>query len=140
VIATLFFLVDQIIKFLIRGRLANGESLLGSGSFQIAHFENFYGPFSLPFPMWSVTALHVLVLSVALAYYFFQKKYRHGLIWIIGGGTSNLIDRLYFGSTTDYISFPWNGFWNLADFMVVIGIALILFTKENSPQPTLEKN
>ena len=128
-----FFFLDQVCKFLIRSRLAVGETVFRFGPFGITHFENTAGPFSLHIPFSALIIAHALVLSVVLVAYLRDRKERAGLLWILAGGTSNLMDRLFIGSTTDYLALPFHGYWNLADVAVLVGILLIVGRKPTSP-------
>lgn len=57
---------------------------------------------------------------------------RLGAAWITCGGASNLADRTVRGSVTDYLRFPrlpgraGRLVWNIADFMILAGVMLIL--------------
>lgn len=130
----LFLFVDQSIKALIRGTLAPGEALLSLGPIGITHFENTAGPFSLPVPMLTLTLFHFCVLAGLMIAYHREARARLGLRWILLGGASNLIDRIFFQSVTDYLAVPFHGFWNIADIMVVIGIFILIRPYAASPQ------
>jgi len=49
-----------------------------------------------------------------------------GLILIIVGAFSNLIDRIRFGFVVDYINLPFFTVFNLGDMMIVMGMIIIL--------------
>lgn len=64
-----------------------------------------------------------------------------GLGLVIGGGTSNLIDRVQRGYVTDYFSLNFGKrlkglrriVFNISDFCVLIGAILCVLGKKNSP-------
>ena len=128
-LATIIFIIDQVIKGFVRTRLAIGGSLVRFGPFSITRFENTGGPFSLPLSQSFLLIAHFAVLFGAIFAWKRFPTYRSALLWIIAGGASNLIDRLLFHQTTDYIGLPFGGFWNLADVSVLIGLLMLAFAK-----------
>jgi signal peptidase II len=44
---------------------------------------------------------------------------------LIGGSTSNLIDRIRLGHVTDFLDLRWWPAFNLADSFIVIGVAIL---------------
>jgi signal peptidase II len=45
---------------------------------------------------------------------------------VIGGSSSNLVDRVRLGYVTDFIDFRWWPAFNLADSFIVIGVLVLL--------------
>lgn len=86
-----------------------------------------------------MVCLHAAVLAAvgALCIQVFQKKdaavAKLGLSFLVGGGLSNLHDRITKGHVVDYISFGFGpGFFrklvfNTADFFVFAGVLVILY-------------
>jgi len=74
--------------------------------------------------------LPLALLSIFLArkllskYLILNTKY---LILILGGGISNLIDRLLFGAVRDWISLPMVPTFNLADFSISLGFLVFVY-------------
>ena len=73
---------------------------------------------------------------MALSYYLFQdtkhinNKIKAGIALIIGGGTGNLIDRIFRGYVIDFIDInKWINYplFNIADLSIVVGVILIIF-------------
>ena len=56
---------------------------------------------------------------------------------LIGGGTSNLADRLLFGAVRDFVPTPWV-LWNLADLAVLVGIAGYAWGHLRPGEPTTD--
>ena len=63
--------------------------------------------------------------------------------FIVGGGASNILDRLVYGSVIDFIDIQhipyWNYIFNTADVMVHVGIWPMLFLSffsQTKPEPT----
>lgn len=72
-----------------------------------------------------------LVLIYRLSQIQGNTLFTWGLILVLVGGASNIIDRLTIGGAIDYIPLGrWSTF-NLADIEIVIG-ALLLFSADNS--------
>lgn len=66
---------------------------------------------------------------VFICFYFLMKEKRRfisfALLLVIGGGASNLFDRVTFGCVRDFIDFKiWPSF-NLADSLISVGVIII---------------
>jgi len=80
-------------------------------------------------------ALPVLVLLILLFRILEKSNLDNWLIvafaFVIGGGIGNLIDRIAYGSVTDFfqikLGFFKTGIFNMADVSVTMGVLLILF-------------
>jgi len=131
----LFLAIDQIVKFYVRDSISLGTKVFQAGPFSITHFENTQGPFSLQIPL-AILIFITLALCGFLIWRFFRQSHeRLAIVCILSGGLSNLIDRLAFQSTTDYLGLPFGGYWNLADVGVLIGIIILLSqSRRTSPQ------
>ena len=89
--------------------------------------------FSLPIGRDVVTAASVVLLGV-----LWNKRKEHpvstGLV--LGGGLSNLLERLRQGKVYDYVQFPkapgrWSRYvYNLADFAIILGGIGFMFRKK----------
>lgn len=89
-----------------------------------------------------ITGGILAILCVRLGKEHHRKSfsaYGLGLALILGGGLSNLIDRIRKGTVTDYIRFvkcPVKGIqrlvFNISDFCILIG-GILLFFVENFP-------
>lgn len=69
-----------------------------------------------------VTLLSIFMLGLIFC------KFRDKLfaILILSGGISNLIDRVFRGGVVDFIKLPLIPFFNLADGLICLGVALFL--------------
>jgi signal peptidase II len=91
---------------------------------------------SLPKPIRFILLLllPVIVMVFTLIYIVKQKDLTKitliSLCFIIGGGISNLFDRILHGSVTDFMHMDFGffrtGIFNLADVSIMIGLFLIL--------------
>jgi signal peptidase II len=108
IISLIFF--DQLSKYMIR------------------HFDGFYicnkgiafGIELYPVFFWIVW----LTIIAVVGFQIFNFKFL-GLIFILSGAISNVIDRSYFGCVIDFIDLKIWPVFNLADSFIVIGVILI---------------
>lgn len=122
IIPIIFFIADRIIKY-----FASSISI-GGGFVKIGLYKNFAGAFSLPISGMIYNIIGIILLLVFIFLFFHTtnrlKKIAYALI--IFGGVSNIFDRLFFGYVIDYIQIIGRSFFNLADVMLVIGVAILL--------------
>ncbi|MDR3559793.1 MAG: signal peptidase II [Candidatus Pacebacteria bacterium] len=55
------------------------------------------------------------------------KKLRFGILLVLSGAISNIVDRIFFGCVIDYINLRVWPVFNLADVYITIGGALIIW-------------
>lgn len=73
------------------------------------------------FPVWVTLIIGLVLLT------FLWRARSGGERLILIGGLANLLDRLIFGSITDWLKLPWFSLWlNLADVYIVLGLGLVL--------------
>jgi len=56
------------------------------------------------------------------------KNYNFGLVLLLSGALSNILDRLYFSCVIDFIKLPYWPVFNLADTFIVIGVILTVLS------------
>ena len=99
--------------------------------------------FGLPVPMAWVKFITVpLIVGMG---YFMAREYRRGpnmsewkligFMAVISGAVSNLVDRLVYNKTIDYILI-FTGVINLADVIIIAGFLLLYFTHKRLPTAT----
>ena len=121
---------DQLTKRIVSAHLALGSSLHVLGPFSIHHVQNSgiaFGLFSSATPV--VTALTAFAVGWMLLF-FARSGARHGVLpvalgLLIGGSTSNLVDRIRLGHVTDFLDLRYWPAFNLADSFIVIGVAIL---------------
>ena len=108
------------------------ESLL-NGHICLTALWNKGAAFALPLSRWFVAAAS----ACALVFSWRKRKSAPlGAGLLLGGGLSNLYERLRHGKVYDYLRFPKApGFiksyvYNLADFAIFIGAILLLFCRK----------
>jgi lipoprotein signal peptidase len=127
----LFFIVDQLLKYFSRNIWPTKKLLFNC--FGWYPFKNTGVAFSVPLPQFIIITLSLLILLLLVYLLKNSKKntfaYRLGLILIIFGAASNLIDRILFSYTADYVLIL-TGVINLADIMIVSGFGLFVFVRK----------
>ncbi len=75
-----------------------------------------------------INASALLIFALGI-YYWARKSYGSlGYALVVGGGLSNILDRIFRQGVVDFIDIEiWPSF-NLADAFITIGAALILYT------------
>ena len=83
-------------------------------------------------PVWAL-GLVAAVAIVALAIWWWrtgEKLVRFGLMLVIGGALSNVLDRLLYGAVADFFHFYWQDWsfyiFNLADVAITLGVLLLI--------------
>lgn len=130
------FVLDRILKeaAIVRGV----DPSPGAVAFTL--FRNTGIAFSLPLPreiFWPAAA----AIFAVLLWLFFRSvpkdKLRAGMLaMIILGAASNLIDRYLYGSTTDYLLFFGRSAINVADAMIVVGLAALFGHAAKQDKPS----
>jgi signal peptidase II len=132
---------DQLSKKIVRQELSYSDSFhVLTDRITLMKVEN-TGAFlstgtALPLPIKFVllTLLPILILGYAM-YWIIVTRRLHLLVvigscFLIGGGIGNLIDRLLYGSVTDFMHIDFGifqtGVFNLADVSISLGVILIL--------------
>ncbi|MHB9024629.1 MAG: signal peptidase II [Armatimonadota bacterium] len=124
--------VDQIVKGLVTGALAPGESRpIVDGLLWLTHQHNTGAAFSLlrdapPALVLTLNAV-VMVFFVGLAaHYLHLPAGRVAAVLVLGGALGNLIDRARLHYVIDYLDVRVWPVFNLADAFVVAGVALLV--------------
>ena len=121
---------DQLTKLIVSSQLTLDEALHVVGPFSIHHVQNSgiaFGLFASATPV--VTALTALAVGWMLVF-FARSGARHPVLpvalgLLIGGSTSNLIDRIRLGHVTDFLDLRYWPAFNLADSFIVVGVGIL---------------
>lgn len=121
--------IDQLTKYEVRQQIPLGASLpLIDNFISLTHTTNTGASFSL-FTNYSFV-LGILAGIVIVSILAFYKKiptlYRIPFSLILGGATGNLIDRILFGTVTDFIDLHFWPVFNLADSAITIAAILLM--------------
>jgi signal peptidase II len=94
-----------------------------------------------------LSVLPLLIITLVFVYTIRKKHLAAPLLWglcfIMGGGIGNLLDRILYGSVTDFMHIKFGIFetavFNMADVSIMVGTLLILFytflRKSKTPLP-----
>ena len=121
---------DQLTKLIVASELTLDDSLHVLGPFSVHHVQNSgiaFGLFASATPV--VTALTALAVGWMLLF-FARSGSRHPVLpvalgLLIGGSTSNLIDRIRLGHVTDFLDLRYWPAFNLADSFIVVGVGIL---------------
>jgi signal peptidase II len=126
-------LADQVTKHIVSSQLALDDSIDVLGPFSIHHVQNSgiaFGLFADATAL--VTALTALAIGWMLVF-FARSGSRHPVLpvslgLLIGGSSSNLVDRIRLGHVTDFLDLRYWPAFNLADTFIVVGVAILFAT------------
>lgn len=121
-VVALIILIDQLTKYL--------ASAYTGEIFFLSWYENHGISFGIELPD-NIAVVSTIGFILILFYLFFSSHrypfvYYLGLTLSLGGGISNLVDRLSFGFVRDFISISILPIFNLADVSIVVGVVLII--------------
>ena len=122
--------LDQATKAIVRSTLPPGQGVDIGGPLSIQHLQNpGIAGGSLPgdaaVPALVATAAVVAILGFLAYHGAARPLVLIGFGLLIGGGLSNLVDRLWLGYVTDFI-LRSNEVFNLADVAIFLGGVLVL--------------
>ena len=130
-VAIAAIVADQLTKHIVSSQLALDDQVKLIGPLSIHHVQNSGIAFGL---FASATPIVTVLTAVAVAWmvvFFARSGSRHPVLPIalgllIGGSTSNLIDRIRLGHVTDFLDLRYWPAFNLADSFIVIGVGILL--------------
>lgn len=126
----LFIIIDQILKILCAKDL-----MLIEGVLKFSNVQNTGGAFGIfNTNIIMITVLNLILIALMIRFIIIRRKYMNnlvyiGLLFLIAGGISNLIDRIFRGYVIDYIDFTQIvnfPVFNLADIVLVVGWILLI--------------
>jgi signal peptidase II len=134
-IATIIIVIDQLTKFFIRKYMVYGDTwapwdwmMPYARLLYIHNTGAAFGLFKNANPIFM--ALAVIVSGVIIYYYpqipTEEKVIRFALSLQLAGAVGNLIDRIFFGRVTDFISVGNFAIFNVADSSITVGVIILL--------------
>jgi signal peptidase II len=134
-LAGVIIALDQWTKYLVRETLPF-QAIWSPWSWltpyaRIVHWKNTGAAFGIFQGFGNVFTILAIIVSIAILYYFPQVPRRDWTLRLamglqLGGAIGNLIDRLFFGSVTDFISVGNFAVFNIADASISIGVAILV--------------
>lgn len=149
--------IDQITKKLADAYLQTADVIRVAGDFIILVYAKNRGAFlswghELPHFAWVALFVVIPILLLCLITVYVVRKqwndklYRISLILGLSGGIGNIIDRIAYGSVTDFMNIgigPYfrSGIFNVADLYIVVLVFYLLISqlKQKKEQPSADK-
>jgi signal peptidase II len=143
--------LDQWTKSLVRANLAIRETWVPwewlAPYARIVHWQNTGAAFGMFQGFNLVFSVLAVIVSIVILYYFPQVPRRDWPLRVamglqLGGAIGNLIDRVVYGTVTDFISVGNFAVFNVADASISVGVAVLILgmwlkdrqeRKENTP-------
>ncbi len=132
--AALILILDQTLKFLFYNRQLIKEklTLIKNLFYLVPASENQGIAFGLfqNYGRFFIVSTSIIILFIVFLYLHTEKEktlFHWGLILILTGASSNLIDRIIYGFVLDYLllnKFPYS--FNIADVSILAGVGLII--------------
>jgi len=125
-IAIVTIVLDQLTKWVVTSTMEVGRSIPVFPFFSLTHIRNTGAGFGILQGQNTIFILVALIAIVAIV--LMMKKIlekHHTTVFatlILGGAAGNLIDRLVYGSVTDFLNFSFWPAFNLADAALTIGV------------------
>ena len=123
--------LSQFTGYLINTNIPESTTIELSSLIHFTHVRNHGGVFGLlQGKGWMFAIFSALLLGAVVIYLYRGKdiqRYEYICFgFVVGGGVSNVLDRLVYGSVIDFIDIQhipyWNYVFNTADVMVHVGI------------------
>jgi len=131
IVGVLLLVLDRGLKALAVRLPAKGL-FCSQEIFGVKLFLNKGIAFGLPLPQVISITISILII-MALIYLLIKKKYNSfGLVLIIIGAASNLLDKIKYQAIIDLFNIKYITVFNLADLYIIIGLALIVYSYNKS--------
>ena len=133
---------DQISKNIVRQKIASNKQINVLSNYVILTKVENTGAFlglgdSIPRPVYKLFMILLPLIAIGYGFIYLIKTDTLSTVMIvgisslIGGGLGNVIDRILYGSVTDFLYFDFvlfhTGVVNMADISVSIGFFIILY-------------
>lgn len=135
VVISILLVIDQISKYLIFSKLAEGDTIpIISNFFHITYVQNRGVAFGVMQGKLSIINIVSFAAVSFMIYYVIKSQKKNSKIeniawiFIIAGAFGNIIDRLTRGFVVDMIDFRgiWSYIFNFADVYINIGVILMI--------------
>ncbi len=131
ILAVLALAASQISSYVVNRSLDIGRSLQVFGPVYVTHVRNHGGIFGVfQGQGWVFAAVSAIILIVVVSWVY-RSEFAHRVEYlcfglVVGGGASNILDRVIYGSVVDFIDIHgipyWNYIFNTADVLIHVGI------------------
>lgn len=131
-----FLLLDQALKYIARSHELFSYYIVNPW-LGWEYLENFGIAFGIPITQYIVIPVSFIIIGGLFIYTAHNQKRSTLLTFataiIISGALSNIIDRMFFGFTTDYFRII-NSVINLADVFIVVGALMLILSEYKDKQ------
>ena len=127
IVGIVLIIIDRLVKILALRLPAEG----------LFYFHNLFGlklylnkgiAFGLPLPL-IISIITSSIIILALIYFLLHNKYNSfGVVLLIIGASSNLLDKIKYGSIIDIFVIQNLTVFNLADTYIIIGLICLVLT------------
>lgn len=135
-IACILFMIDQFIKICVKSNMKLLEEIkVIPKFFSIYYVENKGAAFSI-FTGWTFVLIIISFISLYILDRYIKKEINFSKLkilsigFIIGGIVGNLVDRIFYGSVIDYLSFNLFRYsapiFNVADIGITVGAFMLI--------------
>lgn len=130
--AIIVLVLDVVTKVLVREFLQFGTSFSLLPFLSFTHVQNVgvaFGMLQFGVLRWLLVAVALAVAGAIMWSCKYGKLTKHYVAWglIMGGAVSNAVDRIFFGTVTDFIDFHFWPAFNVADSALTIGVLLLIW-------------
>lgn len=128
--------ISQLSSHLVNSRIPLGETVVVNELLHLTHIRNMGGIFGVfQGQGWVFALISAGLIAALLGYLLLSDQARRSeyvfFAFIAGGGASNVLDRLLYGSVVDFINIQhipyWHYVFNTADVMVHVGLWPLLY-------------
>lgn len=122
--------LDQITKSLVRAYLPIGQSIPEDGFVRLTHVTNTGAAFGILQGQGSFILVSTFIGVAAILVYYVFPPVSSSILGIslglqLGGAVGNLLDRVRYGSVTDFFDLRVWPVFNIADSSIVVGVTLL---------------
>ncbi|MGM0632722.1 MAG: signal peptidase II [Pseudomonadota bacterium] len=138
--------VSQFGSFLVTRRIPVGDTVVVNDLLHLTHIRNLGGVFGIfQGQGWLFGVISLLLITGLVVYLWKSSDVRTSEFvcfgFIAGGGCSNILDRLVYGSVVDFINLQgipyWHYVFNTADVMVHVGLWPLVYLSLRSPSESV---
>ena len=132
----LLLVVDIISKIIVSSLLdVNKSIVVFKNFFSITYVRNTGAAWSfMAGKTWLLVIISSIIITLLIIYIkknkIENKREKYGYSLVLAGAIGNYLERIFYGSVTDFLDFKIFGYeypiFNLADCFIVIGIGLLL--------------
>ena len=129
----LIILIDQLIKIFAISITNNGSIEIIKGVLNFTYVKNTGGALQIGSDASTFLLINIIVIFLLIRFLIVNRekvdvKASVALSFILAGGISNLIDRIFRGYVVDSIDVNFFNFpnFNVADISIIIGIGILL--------------